>query len=232
MRTFLNYLTSLLAAAAVISGCGKSDIPDTPDIPPEPEQPTVKAYSVGDYYQKGFVMGVVVSVDEKGEHGLIVSLKEHEAAWAFRSDNVMDGQPGTGQYNTGRVREFKDWMDFYPAFERATLENVGALKDWFLPSMHELASLYKAYTGHDTNDVEQGAGSTKAGMSENESKDWFNKCLAGNKGTAISDQVYWSSNELGPSIASAFDMRTGTSLDVPSDLDKRKVYKVRAMASF
>lgn len=33
MRTFLNYLTSLLAAAAVISGCGKSDIPDTPDIP-------------------------------------------------------------------------------------------------------------------------------------------------------------------------------------------------------
>lgn len=78
----------------------------------------------------------------------------------------------------------------------------------------------------------RGRGSTKAGMSENESKDWFNKCLAGNKGTAISDQVYWSSNELGPSIASAFDMRTGTSLDVPSDLDKRKVYKVRAMASF
>ena len=98
--------------------------------------------------------------------------------------------------------------------------------------MNELSSLYKAYTGRDVNDVEQGTGSTKANMNENESKDWFNKCLADNKGAVISDQIYWSSNELGPSIASAFDMRAGASLDVPSDLDKRKVYRVRAMASF
>lgn len=229
MKTYFRLFTSVLAAAAVFSGCGKSDGPDTP---PEPDQPAEKTYSVGDYYENGFVKGVVISTDEKGEHGLVVSLNEYEAAWAYRSENVMDGQPGTGQYNTGCVRNLKDWKDYYPAFERATSANVGALKDWFLPSMNELASLYKAYTGHDANDVEQGTGSTKAQMSEEESKDWFNKCLADHKGTAVSDQIYWSSNELGPSIASAFDMRTGTSLDVPSDLDKRKVYKVRAMASF
>lgn len=228
MRTYFRLFTSALAAAAVFSGCGKSDDPDTPSEP----DPAEKTYSVGDYYEKGFVKGLVISTDEKGEHGLIISLNEYEAAWAYRNENVMDGQPGTGQYNTGCVRNLKDWKDYYPAFERATSANVGALKDWFLPSMNELASLYKAYTGRDVNDVEDGTGSTKAGMSEGESKAWLNKCLADNHGAAISDNVYWSSNEIGPSIASAFDMRAGASLDVPSDLDKKKVYKVRAMASF
>ena len=48
----------------------------------------------------------------------------------------------------------------------------------------------------------------------------------------MEDKVYWSSSENGPSIAFAFDMGTGKSIDTPSDLDKRVKHMVRAMASF
>lgn len=234
MKRFSRYIMSAFAAAALLGGCGKSDNPDTPDGPaPEPDKPSeTVTYSVGDLYSKGFVKGIVVSVDEKGEHGLIVSLSETEAAWSYRYDDVMSGQPGTGAYNTALVQKLDGWKDYYPAFVNATSQNVGALKDWFLPSMNELASLYKAWTGHETNDTEQGTGSTKAEMSEDEHKAWFDKCLTDNKGEAISGAVYWSSSESGPSIVYAFDMSTGTTVSTPSDLDKKKIHKVRAMASF
>ena len=245
MKTELRTFALTFAAAAFLYGCGKGsgepDTPDGPDTPVDPVTPVEKVYSVGDYYSKGFVKGVVVSVstDEDGkQHGLVVSLKESEAAWAYRNDDVMSGQPGTGAYNTGCVQKLSGWKDYYPAFVDATSENVGALKDWFLPSMNELAQLYKAYTGHEANDSEQGTGSLQSvsrqsvEMSEVEYKAKFNKSLTDNKGTALSDAIYWSSSESGPSIAYAFDMQSGKTVDIPSELDKKKVYKVRAMASF
>ena len=227
---------SAFAMAAVLGSCGKSDGPDTPvnpDPDPNPDKPSeTVTYAVGDFYSKGFVKGIVVKVDEKGEHGLLVALSETEAAWSYRYDDVMSGQPGTGAYNTSLVQKLDGWKDYYPAFVNATSQNIGALKDWFLPSMNELASLYQAWTGHETNDTEEGTGSTKAGMSEEEHKAWFDKCLTDNKGEAISGTVYWSSSESGPSIVYAFDMSTGTTVSTPSDLDKKKIHKVRAMASF
>ena len=243
MKTFLRTLALTFAAAALMCGCGGEsttpddpDVPDTPSTPDTPSEPTT--YAVGDYYEKGFVKGIVVSTDEKGEHGLLVSLNESEAAWSYRYDDVMSGQPGTGAYNTGCVQKLSGWKEYYPAFANATSANIGALKDWFLPSMNELAHLYKAYTGHETNDTEQGTGSldtvspSATDMSEGEHKTWFNKCLTDHKGTGLSDVVYWSSSENGPSIAYAFDMKEGKTIDTPSDLDKKKVYTVRAMASF
>lgn len=241
MKRFSKFITLTLAAVALLGGCGKGNDPDDPKKPidptkPEPGTPTVKTYAIGDYYEKGFVKGIVVSTDEKGEHGLIVSLKEFEGAWALRDENVMNGQPGTGAYNTGLVQKLDDWRNYYPAFERATSLNVGALKDWFLPSMNELAHLYKAYTGHETNDVDQGTGSTQsvksANASEDEMKAKFNKILTDNKGTALSDGIYWSSNESGPSIAYAFNMGSGSTITVPNDLEKKNKYRVRPMASF
>ena len=240
MKRFSKFITLTLAAVALLGGCGKGNDPDDPTKPdpgkPEPGTPAAKTYAVGDYYEKGFVKGIVVSTDEKGEHGLIVSLKEFEGAWALRDENVMNGQPGTGAYNTGLVQKLDDWRNYYPAFERATSLNVGALKDWFLPSMNELAHLYKAYTGHETNDVDQGTGSTQsvksANASEDEMKAKFNKILTDNKGTALSDGIYWSSNESGPSIAYAFNMGSGSTITVPNDLENKTKYRVRPMASF
>lgn len=233
-RFHISFMAAVLAAV-LFGGCGKSGEPETPVTPgpdPEPEQPVEKTYAVGDLYSKGFVKGIVASTDEKGEHGLLVSLQETETVWAYRYDDVMSGQPGTGAYNTSLVQKLDGWKEYYPAFANATSANIGALKNWFLPSMNELAALYKAYSGHESNDVEQGTGSTKAEMSESDRKAWFNKCLTDNGGIAISDATYWSSSESGPTIAYAFDMGTGTTVSTPSDLDKEKSHKVRAMASF
>lgn len=248
MKKSLRYIFTVLTAASLFWSCGKDENPQTPDNPdnpgkeepidPTPDKPEVKVWKIGDFYSKGFVSGVVVSVDEQGEHGMVVSLKENEAAWAYRYEEAMGSLPGSGAYNTSCVLSLKDWREYYPAFNKATEDNVGVLKNWFLPSMNELAVLYKAYTGHEANDTEGGTGSldsvkTKAGEgNEAAQKALINKSLTDNGGTALSDVVYWSSNEAGPSIAYAFDMATGKTVDIPSELDKKHIYKVRAMASF
>ena len=243
--TYLKYFLAVFAAAALFAGCSKNAETD-PDPDPTPPAPPTPAYKVGDLYTKGFVKGIVVSVDETGEHGLLVSLNQCEEVWSYDVINeAMGSLPGSGAHNTSCVQSLHDWKQFYPASVEATKDNVGALKNWFLPSMNELAKLYSAYTGHETNDTEGGTGSlnsirspktgpeTASGSSEEQQrKDFFNKCLTDNGGDAMEDKVYWSSSENGPSIAFAFDMGTGKSIDTPSDLDKRVKHMVRAMASF
>lgn len=237
--TYLKYFLAVFAAAALFAGCSKNAETDQEPAPTPPEPPT-PAYKVGDLYTKGFVKGVVVYVDETGEHGLLVSLKEHKEAWSYREEEAMGSQPGSGSYNSGCVQEIRDWKMFYPAFVKACEDNVGALKKWFLPSMDELAKLYKAYTGHNTNDTEGGTGSLNSikrpkesgAPSEQQHKYFLNKCLTDNGGKALTEGVYWSSDENGPSIAFAFDMKEGKTVVTPSELNKRIEHLVRAMASF
>ena len=226
-RASIFTLLAFAAGLAILAGCGKSSThePD-PDPEPEPEQ-TIK---VGDYYEQGFIKGIVISVDESSEHGIVVSLNEAEAVWSYKTEEAMGSLPGSGKYNTECVYKMNDWQNQYPAFFWCSKKNVGQLHNWFIPSMNELADLYKAYTGHETNDTDQDTGSTKA--SDSASKDWFNKCLTDNGGTAISDGVYWSSNESGPSIVWAFDMGSGTTISEPNMLDKRQKHLVRALAEF
>ena len=241
MRTnILKHFTMALAAAALFAGCGKpaSQEPGAPENPDKPGTSEPKTYAVGDLYEKGFVKGVVVSVDESGEHGYIVSLKQHEEAWAYRYEEAMGSLPGSGSYNTACVQKLSGWKEYYPAFAKAAEDNVGVLKDWFLPSMSELAALYRGYTGHDADESEGGTGSLDSVKSkgdasqEGQHKAFLNKCLTDNGGAALEDAVYWSSNESGPSIAYAFDMGTGKSVEIPADLDKKRKHIVRAMASF
>lgn len=242
--TYLKYFLAVFAAAALFAGCSKNAETDQEPVP-TPSEPPTPAYKVGDLYTKGFVKGIVVSVDETGEHGLLVSLNQCEEVWSYKVEEAMGSLPGSGAYNTSCVQKLQDWKEYYPAFVEATKDNVGALKNWFLPSMNELAKLYSAYTGHETNDTEGGTGSLNSirspktgpkaasGSSEEQQrKDFFNKCLTDNGGDAMEDKVYWSSSENGPSIVFAFDMGTGKSIDTPSDLDKRVKHMVRAMASF
>ena len=65
MKNISRFITLTLAAVALLGGCGKSNDPDT-QKPDEPDQPSAPVYKVGDYYEQGFVKGIVVSVDEKG----------------------------------------------------------------------------------------------------------------------------------------------------------------------
>ena len=98
MKKSLRYIFTVLTAASLFWSCGKDENPQTsenPDNPgkeepidPTPDKPEVKVWKIGDFYSKGFVSGVVVSVDEQGEHGMVVSLKENEAAWAYRYEEI------------------------------------------------------------------------------------------------------------------------------------------------
>ena len=163
---------------------------------------------------------------------MVVSLNETEAVWSYKYEEAMGSQPGTGKYNTECIYKMNDWRNQYPAFDWCSRKNVGSLKDWFIPSMNELAHLYKAYTGHEANDTEQGTGSIKSKADDSSSKAWFNKCLTDKKGTALTDGIYWSSNETGPGIVYAFDMQSGTSVTDPDKLDKKQKHRVRAFAEF
>lgn len=238
-KYFALAISGLLVSAVAFVSCGdKNDGPDQPVDPVTPE------YAVGDFYSKDFVKGIVVSVDETGSHGLLVSLKQTKAAWSYKYEEAMGSQPGTGAYNTNCVYKVDGWEDNYPGFLWVSQRNVGKLNNWFVPSLSELASLYKAYSGHETNDQEVGFSSTKADevtlrddetrtrADETSAKAWFNKCLTDNGGEAVSDGIYWSSNETGPSIAYAFSMATGTTVSEPNALDKKNEYYFRAMAEF
>ncbi len=225
-RIYFRTLLLVTAALAVISACKKSSTENPKPEPPAPEP----AYKVGDYYAEGFIKGIVIDIDDAGEHGMVISLNETEAVWSYKVEEAMGSLPGSGKYNTECVYKMNDWQNQYPAFFWCSKKNVGQLHNWFIPSMSELATLYKAYTGHETNDTDQGTGSTKA--SDTANKDSFNKCLTDNGGTPISDAVYWSSNESGPSIVWAFNMSTGTTITEPNLLDKRQKHLVRAFAEF
>ena len=72
--TYLKYFLAVFAAAALFAGCSKNAETD-PDPDPTSPAPPTPAYKVGDYYDRNFVKGVVVYVDETGEHGLLVSPK-------------------------------------------------------------------------------------------------------------------------------------------------------------
>ena len=105
MKKFLLF-TGVFAMAAMLGGCGKTPVPDTPD--PDPDDPDVPAalYEVGDYYEKGFLKGIVFNVDETGEHGYILALDETVTVWSYKDENVMYGTPATnGDYNCALVRE-------------------------------------------------------------------------------------------------------------------------------
>ncbi len=110
-----------------------------------------KTYKVGDYYNENGKEGVVFWVDESGEHGKIVSLKESKKSlkWAS-SKKEYERRIGTdnrtdGEKNMAIVRQIPGWKRKYPAF--AWCEKLG--EGWYLPAVEELEILL-----HDCHVVE------------------------------------------------------------------------------
>lgn len=239
----MKYIYMLTLAAAIMAGCSK----ETPDnggdgTGKEPTDPVIEdTYEVGDYYEEGFVKGVVFAVDETGLHGTVVSLTETTAVWSYKNNNVMEGTPsGYGMDNCKKVYAIEDWKTNYPGFLWCYEMNPFGLENWYIPSRWELYSLYKAYTGVSGEESEEG-GEGDGGeevmlsgtMSVEEHKEWFNKCLVDNGGVPISDTVYWSSDESGPTISYPFDMAVGDQILYPnSALLKNNEYKFRAICNF
>ena len=73
----------MLVAAGLMTGCGK-DSEETPTKPEDPIPPVTTTYEIGDYYENGFVKGIVIYIDSEGKSGTVVSLDETEAIWSYK----------------------------------------------------------------------------------------------------------------------------------------------------
>lgn len=95
----------MLVAAGLMTGCGKDseETPTKPEDPDDPIPPVTTTYEIGDYYENGFVKGIVIYIDSEGKSGTVVSLDETEAVWSYKYEEPMASFPQTGRYNTDCV---------------------------------------------------------------------------------------------------------------------------------
>ena len=237
MKRILFFLMAF-AVAAGMTGCGDDKSTDptpgpgpTPD--PDPEPTPEETYSIGDYYEKGFVKGIVCRVDETGQHGYILALEETTAVWSYLDENVMDGFPSeNGMTNCKRIYARSGWQENYPGFRWAYDMNVMGLENWYVPSHFEYNYSYEAYTGRSVGggSVQQAA---DAPTDVEEHKAWFNAFITAKGGTPLSDALYWTSAELGPSISYVYDLAIGDfHLDPQADIKKTLSYRFRAISKF
>ncbi|WP_410071277.1 hypothetical protein [Alistipes putredinis] len=109
MRTKILFLM-MLVAAGLMTGCGKDseETPTKPEDPGDPIPPVTTTYEIGDYYENGFVKGIVIYIDSEGKSGTVVSLDETEAVWSYKYEEPMASFPQTGRYNTDCVYNMED----------------------------------------------------------------------------------------------------------------------------
>lgn len=115
-----------------------------------PKQALGTTYKVGDIYNQNGVIGVVVSVDDSGMHGLIMSLQSSKARWiadndlkfettAFYEDNGVKNMEIIAKYID---ENGKSWNDF-PLFAWARSLGEG----WYIPSKNETLEIWKNING-------------------------------------------------------------------------------------
>ena len=109
-------------------------------------------YKVGDIYNKNGVIGMVVDVDESGNHGLLLSLTESKEDWTTEKKikvHIGTSNEDNGEMNMQVLENYisnnhKDWSDF-PVFE--WVRSLG--KGWYLPAKNELISIWINLNGGD-----------------------------------------------------------------------------------
>lgn len=174
------------------------------------------SYKVGDYYKVGLAKGIVVSVNEDGKSGLIMSLDEEKLMWSTDYEIItgaIEVSMEDGHVNCEAIKYYiTDWAIKYPAIAWCSKKNVGSLTSWYLPAGYELEGIWN---------------------STHEIQDEFNAALVENGGTALSfgsSDFYWSSTDAGPSIAYSYSFETGE-IDYYS-CDKMLKHHVRCVRKF
>lgn len=108
------------------------------------------AYKVGDYYEKDGVKGIVVRVDETGEHGLIMSLEKSAKKWIDGGDEKFSTNAyfeDDGEKNMAVIEKYindngKSW-DMFPYFQWCRSLGSG----WYAPALDELKDILKTING-------------------------------------------------------------------------------------
>ncbi len=112
-------------------------------------------YKVGDIYNKNGVKGMVVVVDETGQHGLIMSLEHSKnVEWvaseeqnlstaAFHEDDGMKNMSAIENY----IKDNSLSWDNFPAFAWARSLGDG----WYIPASEELIRIWTNLNGGNLN---------------------------------------------------------------------------------
>lgn len=109
-----------------------------------------KRYKVGDIYNENGLKGLVVNVDQTGQHGLIMSLNTCSKKWIGDSDAKLDTNcfyEDDGEKNMAVAQQYieengKTWA-FFPFFEWCRSLGPG----WYAPAIEELKYVAKAING-------------------------------------------------------------------------------------
>ena len=180
-----------------------------------PSKPQTSApYQVGDYYNESGKEGIVIEVDQDGNNGKIISLRQSSSPLQWASDVAEQNRlVGTiymsgGVENLAKIVKIPNWKEKYPAFKWCF--DYG--KGWYLPALQEVERfiLFPAI------------------------REAINKGLKENGGTPITTLAYWSStewqdNELYGAFR-AYYVNAATSKSLTND--KKYKFYVRAVASF
>ena len=106
-------------------------------------KPTTSApYEVGDYYNESGKEGIVIEVDQDGNNGKIISLRQSSSPLQWASDVAEQNRlVGTiymsgGVENLAKIVKIPNWKEKYPAFKWCF--DYG--KGWYLPALQEVES--------------------------------------------------------------------------------------------
>ena len=161
---------------------------------PDEQEPALK---VGDYYAKGLAKGVIVTLDEDGEHGLLLSLDEKDLQWSTLNASIIWGATyvslDDGAVNAEGVKSlYENWPEEFPAIAWCSSKNLGALNSWYLPAASELRDLLDLAAREKL----------------------VNQSLETNGGTPLSpSELYWSSTDAGSQIAYSYRYRADLTPD-------------------
>lgn len=114
-------------------------------------------YKIGDIYEKDGVKGMVVKVDDSGEHGLLLSLKGCDDRWCKSSVKTAVGatDENDGSVNMAAVEAYiakknLTWDEF-PLFKWAKELGDG----WYIPSKNELQTIAENLNGGSLDEYSQ-----------------------------------------------------------------------------
>lgn len=106
-------------------------------------------YKVGDIYDKDGVKGMVVTVDDSGEHGLLLSLRGTDDRWCKGDIKTAIGavDENDGAVNLETVKNYIASkglsIDDFPLFK--WVEELG--EGWYIPSKNELLAIAENLNG-------------------------------------------------------------------------------------
>lgn len=164
---------------------------------PGPDAEDELEYKIGDYYEKGLAKGLVISVDEDGQHGLLVSLDEKNLQWSSLNSSIIVGavyvSMDDGSVNAEGIKSlFENWNSDFPAMAWCASKNPGALNSWYLPAASEIRAILD----------------TAAALP------LVNESLQARGGSPLTPgSLYWSSTDAGAQLAYSYFYRADMSAD-------------------